>query len=103
MIKLFNYSYDSMKFIHYKVNKSYPIFSTQRGKNMAKTLKFVYVMILFLSIFYILIVCDSNTFGMDHPCKTDKDCPRRPPHNIKCRKGFCVPIGNPYRTRELVH
>lgn len=60
---------------------------------MDKTLKF-----LFLSIFYILIVCDSNTFGMTlRPCLTDKDCPRMPPHNIKCRKGHCVPIGKPFK------
>jgi len=86
-----------MKFIHYKVNKLYPIFSMQRGKNMAKTLMFVYVMILFLSIFYILIVCDSNTFGMYRLCITDKDCHRMPPHNIRCRKGRCVPVGKIYK------
>ncbi|RHN44158.1 putative Late nodulin [Medicago truncatula] len=34
----------------------------QRTKNMAETLKFVYVLILFISLFLVLLVCDSAFF-----------------------------------------
>jgi len=59
---------------------------------MAETLKFVYFLILFISTFLVIIVYDSKTFYFIRPCKTDKDCPRNPPLNIRCRKGFCVQI-----------
>ncbi|KEH40151.1 Nodule Cysteine-Rich (NCR) secreted peptide [Medicago truncatula] len=59
---------------------------------MAETLKFVYVLILFISTFLVIIVYDSKTFYFSLPCKIDKDCPRNPPLNIRCRKSFCVQI-----------
>lgn len=61
-------------------------------KFMAETLKFVYVLILFISTFLVIIVYDSKTFYFSRSCKIDKDCSRNPPLNIMCRKGFCVQI-----------
>jgi len=63
----------------------------QLGKNMVKTPKLVYVLILFLSIFFSIITANpsrSKIFLGD--CKTDKDCPKRRGRNFKCRKGICV-------------
>jgi len=91
MIKLFNNFYESMNFIDYKKD-CISSYLDEKGKNMAETLKFVYVLILFLSIFLIMIVYDSKTFYFSHHCQTDKDCPKNPPLNIRCRKGFCVQI-----------
>ncbi|CAL5201172.1 unnamed protein product [Lathyrus oleraceus] len=42
----------------------------QRYKNMAKVLKFIYTMILFLSIFLL-----SKEVRAMIKCETDKDCP----------------------------
>ena len=65
----------------------------QIGKNMTKTLKMVYVLVLFLSIFLSIIACNSSfiTFR-DSRCKTDKDCPNVPGATGRCRKGHCVLI-----------
>lgn len=60
----------------------------QKGKNMAKMLKFVYVAILFIFIF--LVVYDSKYFNITPPCVIDKDCPQFRNNNVRCRKGFCV-------------
>ncbi|AES77298.1 Nodule Cysteine-Rich (NCR) secreted peptide [Medicago truncatula] len=57
---------------------------------MAETLKFVYVLILFISIFLVVIGCDSIYYPISRPCKTDKDCPNRKNYKGKCRKGFCM-------------
>lgn len=65
----------------------------QRGKNMAKTLKFVYVVILFISIFLVLTVYDSKYFQIASPCVNDKDCPQFKNNNVRCRRGFCVNSG----------
>ncbi|AES86981.2 Nodule Cysteine-Rich (NCR) secreted peptide [Medicago truncatula] len=64
---------------------------------MVETLKLVYVLILFYSIFLGIIVCNSSGITyFDVRCEKDKDCPK-PPRiniriNIRCRKGFCVQI-----------
>nr|ABN07944.1 Late nodulin [Medicago truncatula] len=57
---------------------------------MSETLKFVYVLILFISIFHVVIVCDSIYFPVSRPCITDKDCPNMKHYKAKCRKGFCI-------------
>ncbi|KEH22755.1 Nodule Cysteine-Rich (NCR) secreted peptide [Medicago truncatula] len=59
---------------------------------MAKTLNYVYVLILFISIFLSITVYGYIPGIVNKPCKTDKDCPKKPPHNIRCRKGQCVEI-----------
>ena len=64
----------------------------QRGKNMTKTLEFIYTIILLLSIFLIKIVSGS-TF---RECVSDKDCPIMPRCNIRCRKGLCIPVGKTF-------
>ncbi|RHN54430.1 putative Late nodulin [Medicago truncatula] len=61
------------------------------GKNMAETLKFVYV-ILFISLFLMIIVSDSFNPLIRQYCVTDKDCPKFKKYNIRCRKGFCVQV-----------
>ena len=61
----------------------------QRTENMAETLKFVYVLILFISLFLVLIVCDSSFLPNSRPCITDKDCPNGRNYIGRCRKGHC--------------
>jgi len=65
----------------------------QIGKNMVKIPKLVYVLILFLSIFFSIIVSNSSPgkifFG---DCETDKDCIKRRGVSFKCRKGKCFPL-----------
>ncbi|KEH29553.1 Nodule Cysteine-Rich (NCR) secreted peptide [Medicago truncatula] len=55
---------------------------------MAETLKFVYVLILLISIFLVIIVCDSSIIFLR--CITDKDCPAEKKNKGKgrCHKGF---------------
>ncbi|KEH29158.1 Nodule Cysteine-Rich (NCR) secreted peptide [Medicago truncatula] len=57
---------------------------------MVETLKFVYVILLFLSIF----LFNKSPFSqiMFSDCKTDKDCPQFRRANIRCRKGQCVKL-----------
>ncbi|RHN44127.1 putative Late nodulin [Medicago truncatula] len=62
----------------------------QRAKKMVETLKFIYVMILFVSIFLVMIVCDFSNLHIHVPCLTDKDCPWAKNYVLKCRKGYCV-------------
>ncbi|RHN45811.1 putative transcription factor C2H2 family [Medicago truncatula] len=57
---------------------------------MAKTPKFVYAMILLLSIFLIKIVSGSNTLLAFRECVYDKDCPVMPRCNMRCRKGITL-------------
>ncbi|KEH22031.1 putative Late nodulin [Medicago truncatula] len=64
----------------------------QREKNMDKTLKFVYFVILFLSLFLLITISNSFQYHVVSPCLSDKDCFRTSANNIRCRKGFCVPI-----------
>ncbi|KEH28791.1 putative Late nodulin [Medicago truncatula] len=59
---------------------------------MVEILKFVYALILFLSI----IVSTSSAPLMLKPCITDKDCPKHRGVNGKCRKGYCVGVGRNY-------
>ncbi|AES87670.1 putative Late nodulin [Medicago truncatula] len=59
---------------------------------MVETLKYVYVMFLFLSIFQLMVVYDSIYFRKPPPCITDKDCPQMKINNVRCRKGFCIQI-----------
>ena len=61
----------------------------QRTKNMAETLKFVYVLILFISLFLVLIVCDSAFLPISRPCITNKDCPNGKKYISRCHKGQC--------------
>jgi len=92
MLKLFNYFYKTINFtIHYKETKSFTIIWMQIGKNMVETPKLVYVIILFLSIF----LCTNFSFSqriISVTCETDKDCQKDRRANIRCRKGYCVPI-----------
>ncbi|RHN46040.1 putative Late nodulin [Medicago truncatula] len=64
----------------------------QRGKNMAKTMKFLYVLILFSSMFLVIRVSDSIPYVNIGPCVKDKDRRKVPQYNIKCRNGECVRI-----------
>jgi len=77
--------------IHYKEINSFTIIWMQIGKNMVKTLKLVYVLIIFFSIFFSIIVSNSSpgmlSFG---DCKTDKDCPKLRAGSFRCCKGNCV-------------
>ena len=57
----FNYFHENVNFKHYKYIKSYPM-------------KFVYVLVLFISIFLVIIICDSAYLPNTRPCITDKDC-----------------------------
>jgi len=61
----------------------------QIAENMAETLKFVYVLILFISIFPVIIVCDSAYFPHSRPCITDKDCAQVKNYISRCCKGLC--------------
>ena len=61
----------------------------QIAENMAETLKFVYVLILFISIFLVIIVCDSAYFPHSRPCITDKDCAQVKDYISRCHKGRC--------------
>ena len=81
-----------MQFImHYKEINSFTIILMQIGKNMVKPSKLVYVLILFLSISFSIIVSNSSpgmlSFG---DCKIDKDCPKLRGGSFRCRKGNCV-------------
>ncbi|RHN44139.1 putative Late nodulin [Medicago truncatula] len=60
-----------------------------RAKNMAETLKFVYVLILFISIFLVIVVCDSAFLPRSRTCITDKDCLQVRNYIARCRKGIC--------------
>ncbi|RHN58577.1 putative Late nodulin [Medicago truncatula] len=52
---------------------------------MTKTLKFIYIMILFLSLF---LVVESVFTGI--PCKIDEDCPQLPrPGSSKSINYYC--------------
>ncbi|CAJ2657426.1 unnamed protein product [Trifolium pratense] len=62
-----------MKFVNYKVIKSYSIFHTQIRENMAEAIKFVYVMIIFFSLFLVAMNVDGAAFIM---CTQDSDCPK---------------------------
>jgi len=57
---------------------------------MVETLKFVYVLIIFISICLVLIVCDSIYIPVSRSCITDKDCPNMQNYKGRCRKGYCV-------------
>jgi len=60
---------------------------------MAEIFKLVYVLILFFSIFLGIIVCNSSLIRFfDVRCEKDKDCPKVPAINVRCRKGFCVQV-----------
>ncbi|KEH33052.1 putative Late nodulin [Medicago truncatula] len=59
---------------------------------MVEALKLVNVLILFLSIFLSIIVSTSSFPWKLYPCVTDKDCPRKNRHVVKCRKGYCVGV-----------
>ncbi|AES88658.1 putative Late nodulin [Medicago truncatula] len=52
---------------------------------MAQTLMLVYALIIFTSLF--LVVISRQT---DIPCKSDDACPRVSSHHIECVKGFCT-------------
>jgi len=62
----------------------------QKVKNMVETLKFVYVLILFISIFLVVIVCDSRVIPISRTCTTVKDCPEVKNYKARCRKGLCI-------------
>lgn len=55
-------------------------------KNMTKTLKFIHVMILFLSLF---LVTESFGFFEGTPCKTPAECPQSLTHKYLCLKEEC--------------
>ena len=57
---------------------------------MVEILKFVYVLFLLISIFLLIIVCDSSYFPNSRPCITDKDCPQVRNYIARCRKGQCL-------------
>jgi len=57
---------------------------------MVETMKFGYVLIIFISIFLVLIVCDSTYVPSSRSCITDKDCPSVQNYRGRCRKGYCV-------------
>ncbi|KEH20380.1 putative Late nodulin [Medicago truncatula] len=59
---------------------------------MTKTMKFLYVLIIFISIFVVASVYDSIPYVNSGPCVTDKDCPKVSQYNIRCRKGQCARI-----------
>ncbi|KEH23836.1 Nodule Cysteine-Rich (NCR) secreted peptide [Medicago truncatula] len=59
---------------------------------MAENLKFVYLLILFISIFLVIIVSHSITPWLKKICVTDKDCPKVAKINIRCRRGQCVQV-----------
>jgi len=66
----------------------------QREKNMSKTLNYVYVLILLISISPSITVYGYIPRIINQSCTTDKDCSKRARHNInvRCRKGQCVDI-----------
>ncbi|KEH23839.1 putative Late nodulin [Medicago truncatula] len=59
---------------------------------MAETLKSVYLLILFISLFLVIIVSHSVTspWVLKQHCVTDKDCPQMGKIKIRCRNGECV-------------
>jgi hypothetical protein len=60
LIKIYFFK-DNLNLIHYKVMKSYSIFYIEI-KNMFKTLKFVYAVILFFSVFLVAMNVGGNLF-----------------------------------------
>ena len=68
----------------------------QRGKTMAKTMKCVNVLILFLSILFVLMVFDFGHSLALTPCESDRDCPRKKKFSVTCRRGFCTEIPHVY-------
>jgi len=64
----------------------------QRTKNMTETLKFVYVLILFISLFVVLMICDSAFLQKPQPCIIDRDCPSGNGYFSRCRNGHCKPF-----------
>nr|QQO74673.1 nodule-specific cysteine-rich peptide L05 [Lens culinaris] len=66
-----------MKFIHYKETKSYSSVYLQRENNMAKIHKFVYVLVIFLSLF-LFAMGGVAMGGVGYPeCFIDEDCKPR--------------------------
>ena len=57
---------------------------------MAKNLKFIYVITLFVFIFLVIIRCDSAFVPNSGPCTTDKDCKQVKGYMARCRKGYCM-------------
>ncbi|KEH21599.1 putative Late nodulin [Medicago truncatula] len=57
---------------------------------MVETRKFVYILILLISIFLFIIICDSTYIPITRTCITDKDCPSWKNYTGRCRKGFCI-------------
>jgi len=62
----------------------------QRGENMTKIVKFLYVIILFISTFLVIRVYDFIPYVNYGPCVTREDCPKLPQYHISCRKGQCI-------------
>jgi len=56
---------------------------------MVETLKFVYILILLISIFLFIIICDSIYLPTTRTCITDKDCASVKNYIGRCRKGYC--------------
>ncbi|AES87433.1 putative Late nodulin [Medicago truncatula] len=60
---------------------------------MVQTPKLVYVIVLLLSIFLGMTICNSSfSHFFEGACKSDKDCPKLHRSNVRCRKGQCVQI-----------
>ncbi|RHN78739.1 putative Late nodulin [Medicago truncatula] len=83
-----------MSFAHYKEIKLYYIFYIQRRKNMTKILKFICVIILFLSVSLVGADFDSYTDLHDnnpesYECEVDEDCPQDP-FTMKCINNICI-------------
>ncbi|RHN44142.1 putative Late nodulin [Medicago truncatula] len=57
---------------------------------MAESPKFVYVLILFISIFNAIIVCDFAFLPTSRNCITNKDCRQVRNYIARCRKGQCL-------------
>lgn len=64
----------------------------QTEKNVAEILKFVNVIILFISIFFVVIIFNFMPYFKHLSCETNKDCPKVHGHNIRCRSDQCVRI-----------
>ncbi|RHN43951.1 putative Late nodulin [Medicago truncatula] len=61
---------------------------------MVGTLKFLRVLISFLTIFLMIIICAFYFIPDSGPCVTDKDCEQEIGYIVKCdtNTGFCVKI-----------
>jgi len=57
---------------------------------MAENLKIIYILILFISIFNVIIVCDFAFLPTSRNCITDKDCQQVRNYIARCRKGQCL-------------